>query len=502
MASRYKLIGRAFTARYGAVGSQRAKMKRVVVVGGGVAGIAAAKKLVSSECFDVKLLEAKDRLGGRCHSIRLSGVGVDVGASFFHGAKGNVLFEMAQACGFALSEPQNVLSLLSDGTSVPKEVLDRYYLLFEGIVGKLQEEQWRESDRELDDYLTTEFFREARGVQEMNGGVSTHRVEEDPYVHPAFHWLLTNAGVDGGTRFCQGAGVGTRIDFDYLEGPHDNELVDGHCYGDLIQELAKGIPEDTVNYGTEVYSIEWNICSSSDSGEEHQKHPIIVHTSKGDYFADHVIVTVSLGVLKAVTQSSTSAFFTPPLPKEKLEAITAIGYGLLNKVIMEFEEPIADSRWVCFLWKPEDLQNDPLVKKHPWLASLHYMRSSPNSSVYTVAFAGEDAQQVASLPEEEVVRALLKTVEERFLRKSLPPLKRVIRSNWGEDPCFLGTYSFSTPVTRNRHREALAQPLTGCTPLQVLFAGEATHPTFFSTTHGAFESGVCEAERLIQYYEK
>lgn len=480
-------------------------MKRIVVVGGGLAGIAAAKKLISCGSFDVKLLEAKDRLGGRCHSIRLSGVAVDMGASLFHGSKGNVMFETAQAHGFVSSETiprsdKKQFILLSDGTSVPREVLERYSVLFGCVMERLHEEQWKESKLELDDYLMTEFFKEAKGVQELNSvDVSKHSLQEDPYMYPAFRCLLTDAGMDEGTRLCQGVGVSSFTEYDYLEGPHDNEFLGGYCYGDLVQELTKGLPEDTVNYKTEVCSIEWNNCSSSRSGEENLNWPIIVHTSKGDFFADHVIVTVSLGVLKAVTQSSSSAFFTPPLPEDKLEAIGAIGYGILNKVIMEFEEPILDHS-VYLLWKAEHIQNDPVVKKYPWLASLNSIRRLSNSSVYSVSFAGVDAHQIISLPKEEVVTALLKIVGDRFLRKTLPPLKRVIRSNWGEDPCFLGSYSFNTPHSNTRHREALARPLTGSAPLQVLFAGEATHLTHFSATHGAYESGVREAERLIQHY--
>lgn len=38
-------------------------------------------------------------------------------------------------------------------------------------------------------------------------------------------------------------------------------------------------------------------------------------------------------------------------------------------------------------------------------------------------------------------------------------------------------------------------------PLQLLFAGEATHRTFYSTTHGALLSGWREAERLNQLFE-
>lgn len=37
-------------------------------------------------------------------------------------------------------------------------------------------------------------------------------------------------------------------------------------------------------------------------------------------------------------------------------------------------------------------------------------------------------------------------------------------------------------------------------PLQVLFAGEATHVNFYTTTHGAYITGIREAQRLIDLY--
>ena len=482
------------------------RMKRVVVIGGGVSGIAATTALLSSGSFDVKLLEAKDRLGGRCNSTRVSGVSVELGASYFHGCKGNVMFEMAQEKGFAPSEPipspgEDSPLLLSDGTTVPREVFDYYSDVFYEVMDKLKEEQWKNNVGELDDYLTKEFFKEAKRVQELKGGVALHSLR-DSYMYPVFHCLLTDAGTDEGARMCQGVGTSSVVDYEFPEGPQSNLFLEGFCYGDLVRELSKDLPEDTVRYGTEVHSIEWNVHSNRDIGMEHQNCPTVVHTSNGDFFADHVIITVSLGVLKAVTQpsqASASAFFTPPLPQDKLEAISAIGFGVLNKVILEFEEPILNET-VHLLWRAEDIHNDPLVKQYPWLASLYVIQRVNNSCVYCVYFAGSDAQQVASLPEEEVAVVLLKALGEKFLQKTLPPLKHVICTNWDTDPCFLGSYSFSPPCSFTQHREILAQPVAGTAPLQLLFAGEATSARHFATTHGAYESGVREASRLIQHY--
>ena len=59
-------------------------MKKVIVIGAGIAGLAAATKLAEAGC-DVIVLEASDRVGGRIRTVHASGVPVEVGAEFVHG---------------------------------------------------------------------------------------------------------------------------------------------------------------------------------------------------------------------------------------------------------------------------------------------------------------------------------------------------------------------------------------------------------------------------------
>jgi spermine oxidase len=49
--------------------------------------------------------------------------------------------------------------------------------------------------------------------------------------------------------------------------------------------------------------------------------------------ADHVILTVSLGVLKSLSGS----LFTPPLPHRKLKTISALGFGVMDKILLRFK---------------------------------------------------------------------------------------------------------------------------------------------------------------------
>ena len=89
---------------------------------------------------------------------------------------------------------------------------------------------------------------------------------------------------------------------------------------------------------------------------------------------------------------------------------------------------------------------------------------------------------------------------EKSLVKIVPRPVRVEKSMWISDPFVRGSYSYCAKGSGKGDRSILNEPIGGASPLQILFAGEATHPSVFSTTNGAYETGLCEAERLLHYY--
>lgn len=74
---------------------------RVVIVGAGMAGLAAGR-LLADAGVDVEVLEARERIGGRIHTDRSLGVPVERGASWVHGVTGNPLVPLVRAAGLRL----------------------------------------------------------------------------------------------------------------------------------------------------------------------------------------------------------------------------------------------------------------------------------------------------------------------------------------------------------------------------------------------------------------
>lgn len=76
---------------------------------------------------------------------------------------------------------------------------------------------------------------------------------------------------------------------------------------------------------------------------------------ESEFSADHVIVTLPLGVLKAHHQT----LFTPHLPEAKIKSIQDIGFGTLGKIYLEFDERFFEGeiRFYNFLWSDADLES-------------------------------------------------------------------------------------------------------------------------------------------------
>ena len=71
------------------------------------------------------------------------------------------------------------------------------------------------------------------------------------------------------------------------------------------------------------------------------------------------------------------------------------------------------------------------------------------------------------------------------------------RSKWGTNPLTRGSYSYPAIGSSLADIDVLAQPLGAGPQPVLLFAGEATHPQHYGTTHGALLTGRREADRLL-----
>lgn len=133
--------------------------------------------------------------------------------------------------------------------------------------------------------------------------------------------------------------------------------------------------------------------------------------------ADHVICTVSLGVLKERYRS----MFQPELPVLKCNAIEGLTLGTVDKIYLEFDSPFWPEDWDGFglLWTEEDQKALRECEEDRWLEDIfgfYCVDYQPN--ILCGWISGESARRMEMLTEEEVYKGVVK-----LLRKFLTSMK-------------------------------------------------------------------------------
>jgi monoamine oxidase len=236
-------------------------------------------------------------------------------------------------------------------------------------------------------------------------------------------------------------------------------VTDG--YGALVQQVAAGIP----------VSLDTTVTQVILQGDGFQ-----VVTNQGSIEARTVIVSVSTNVL-----SRQLIDFQPGLPDWKLAAAAAVPLGSDNKVVLQIDSRHLGIDDHCSVRIPYPGAPWFNVQMRPWghdIASI-YMGGPLCAELEA---AGPDTQIAAGV--EAMVSAFGSGIEKHIGAKAA--------SAWGREPSILGAYGAARPGEAAK-RADLAKPVED----RIFFAGEATHPFFFSTCHGAWLSGERAAGEAI-----
>lgn len=208
-----------------------------------------------------------------------------------------------------------------------------------------------------------------------------------------------------------------------------------------------------------------------------------IQTSNGNFSADRVIITLPLGVLK-----SGQIAFEPPLSAAKQQAIQRIGFGNYEKLAMRFDK---------FYWPQDKQRFNYLSEGEPslfnaWLNNGHYT----GQPIITAYHAGRRAREINRWSDDRLLDGALAVMDRLFGDKfgPIPAPQAYVRTNWQSDPLANGSYSFEQIGQQPTDRQILAEPINQ----QLFFAGEATHPHFYATVHGAYETGVRAAREVAQ----
>ena len=250
----------------------------------------------------------------------------------------------------------------------------------------------------------------------------------------------------------------------------------------IVDALLSNLPEGIIHLNERVQNI--NMTNSN----------IEVTTDNRTYTANHVIVTIPLGVLKATHD----VIFSPGLPDDKVEAIKNMGFGALNKIFLEWTEPWwTSSDPMLFAWTQEELDTQSMPDE--WFKSvplvIPYNRGTENLLWFNVV--GDGARVADTLDDDEIVKITTELFRNFTGNPDIPPPCKIYRQNWTTDPSFRGTYSHPGFNSQPKDYDILLEPLPSIERPKLLLAGEHTHQKYSASMHGARSSGLEQAMKIV-----
>ncbi|TMX01441.1 hypothetical protein EJD97_024481 [Solanum chilense] len=490
--------------------------KEIIVVGAGPAGLTAARHL-KRQGFHVTVLEARSRMGGRVFTDRSSlSVPVDLGASIITGIEADVATErrpdpsslICAQLGLELTVLNSDCPLydVATGQKVPVDLDEALEAEFNSLlddmvllVAQKGEHAMRMSLEDGLEYALKKrqkarFARNHMGnepqklsvtaVESMalsDGGVPQNNSSKVEILSPperrVMDWHFANLEYG-----C--AALLKEVSLPYWNQDDTYGGFGGaHCmikggYSSVVEALGEELCVHLNHIVTDISYCKKDVLSNNDLFNK-----VKVSTTNGREFSgDAVLITVPLGCLKAETIK-----FSPPLPQWKDLSIQRLGFGVLNKVVLEFPEVFWDDSIDYFGATAEDTDERGRCFMF-W--NVKKTVGAPVLIALVVGKAAIDGQEMSS---DDHVKHSLLVLRKLYGEKMVPDPVASVVTNWGKDPYSYGAYSYVAVGSSGEDYDILGRPVENC----LFFAGEATCKEHPDTVGGAMMSGLREAVRII-----
>jgi len=404
----------------------------VAIIGAGAAGLSAAHALQNSG-LSIIVLEARDRVGGRAHTITPApGIIFDLGCGWLHSADKNRFVGIANQLNFEIDKTRPPWREQSFDTGFPLAERQNFIRALDAFYDRAEQ---------------------AAQAAIKNG----HDEAASNYLEPGNRW---NPMIDAISTYINGCELDqvSILDMDAYEDTDLNWRI-RRGYGTLIAAYGATCP---LALNCEVTLI------------DHSAKRVRIETSRGTLTADKVIVTVPTNLI-----GDEAIRFHPPLPA-KVDAARGLPLGLADKVTLALDEPEA-------LPKEGNLRAATMRTE----MGTYHIRPFGQPCIEGF-FGGRFAQSLEDAGEGAIAAASIDEIVSFLGNDFRRKLKPLAESRWAHDPFARGSYSHALPGHAG-DRAVLAAPVDG----RLFFAGEATSPGFFSTAHGARDSGERAAGEVL-----
>ena len=424
------------------------KKADVIVIGAGAAGLMAAYTL-SKAGRKVIVLEARNRTGGRIHTLKNESFfsHAELGAEFVHGNLPITMGLLHEAGIEYVSTDGEMWQYQDDKLSKSAWGMDNWDELMKAL-SKLKEDV-SIGDFLMEHFADDEYSQLRTSVTRFVSGYDT----ADPFKASAFALRAEWQGEDDEQQY---------------------RIVGG--YGKLVSFLEKQSKANGAQLflGSVVKKIEW--------GNEGGK---VILKNEISYAADKLIVALPLGVLKADGHNQAAITFDPSTASYAT-AISQMGFGSIVKLLLEFKNAF---------WEREDRAHLGFVLSGEEIPTW-WTQYPTHSNVLTGWLGGIPAERKKALRDKELLNTGIRSLANIF-NKKVEELKNDLITwkvvNWTVDPFTLGSYAYDT-VDSHAARKVLSEPINNT----IYFAGEYLYEgPAMGTVEAALSSGLEVAKKIL-----
>jgi monoamine oxidase len=414
----------------------------VIVVGAGMAGLAAASELRALG-LDVLVLEARNKIGGRVDTdYEFASHPIERGAEFVHG-ENVVTWELIRKFGL------QTLSAFEDDDSLFIDAAGQILPITQAAQLPGGDSLKFMSTRSGVDELAKSWVKSRKPDTDLSSMLQAYGVVLDPKFYPIVSHSFEGLDAAG----LQQLGVYGLVETSY-EGDGDADFRITEGYSSLSHHLAR---ELQIRLAEPVDRVTWNASGAR------------VTTAAGNTLeARKIVITVPLAQLQ-----KSAIRFEPPLTSDKQNAINRLGAGHIVKIILQFDDPFWPASMECFS-----------TDKHTGFWWRPGWNRPDEASVLTAYAGAALADRLVSSGNDAAIQIALDDLNQLFGNSVKTKYTHGMVLNWQAEPYIEMAYSFC-PVGAAGLRRVLSYPVEGV----LFFAGEATSVERNATVHGAIESG-------------
>jgi monoamine oxidase len=404
----------------------------VAIIGAGAAGLAAAHALENSG-LSVIVLEARERAGGRAHTIMAApDIPFDLGCGWLHSADRNSFVEIAERLNFEIDKSRPPWREQTFDKGFPR-------------------------NERMDFIRALDAFYDRAEQAAKKAKVTGRDSAAATCLQPDNRWNPTIDAISTYINGCELDAVSI-LDMDAYEDTEINWRV-RRGYGALVQAYGASCP---LAFNCEATLI------------DHAAKRVRIDTSRGSLIANKVVVTVPTDLI-----ADQAIRFYPAL-STKVAAARGLPLGLADKVMLALDQP-------------EALPKDGGLRGATMRTAMGSYHLRPfGQPCIEGFFGGRFARELEDAGDGALAAQSIDEIAAYLGNDYRRKLKPLSESRWAHDPFARGSYSHALPGHAG-DRAVLAAPVDG----RLFFAGEATSANFFSTAHGARDSGERAAGEVV-----